>query len=640
MLNVLRESFKQQPYLKVVLALTGVGLVGYLGSYFACDGTTGGPSDWAARVNDTEISARDLRQRARLLDDNYRRMFGQNYDQIRKSLRLGTEALGTLIEQEVVLQDARRMGFEASPAEVAGEIVKNASFHDASGQFVGKERYRQMLDRAYPGGHLAYERGLAQDILVAKWRDLVALPLTVGDVETEQEFRRRTVKTVVDYVLVSNSDQKVDDNFTEDELRAWHDEHAEDYRRQEGRKIRYVVVDREAVAETIEVTDGDIRERYDANEETYRHPDERRARHILFRSPPDATDAQVTEARTKAEQTLEKLRGGADFADLARDLSEDQGSAQRGGDLGFFPRGSMVPQFEEAAFGTPVGELAPVTASPFGFHVIEVTGAREPGVAPLDEVRDSIRRSISVERAQEQTLERTRAIRKELLDGASLEDVATRQGLVVEHAVVTPDRRLPELDPSPEFLRSVVELAPDDVSQPLRVARGMAVVASDEIVPAEVAPLDDVRDRVRDDLAATRATGIAMARAQKALREHQTAGAAAAALGLEIKSSGDLAPGQSIPGVGAMSPDFQRTLFRDDIAVGEAGVVEIPAGALLYAVTRHDPFDPEQFARKRDELQREVLAGKSQIYVQDVVDRLRARQDIEINRPLVMGFDG
>ena len=91
---------------------------------------------------------------------------------------------------------------------------------------------------------------------------------------------------------------------------------------------------------------------------------------------------------------------------------------------------------------------------------------------------------------------------------------------------------------------------------------------------------------------------------------------------------------------GAISPDVQATLFRDDIEVGETGVISVPAGALVYEVTRHDPFDAGEFAERRDDLLQEVLAGKRVRYVQDVIERLRLRQNIEINRPIVQAFDG
>jgi peptidyl-prolyl cis-trans isomerase C len=122
------------------------------------------------------------------------------------------------------------------------------------------------------------------------------------------------------------------------------------------------------------------------------------ARHILLRIPSDATPAQRDELRQKAEQIRQQAAGGADFAALAREHSEDPGSAQRGGDLGFFGRGRMVAPFEEAAFQLETGQTSPVVESPFGYHVIQVVDRRQPDITPQ---RDQFRQQMVQRRVQE-----------------------------------------------------------------------------------------------------------------------------------------------------------------------------------------------------------------------------------------------
>jgi len=129
---------------------------------------------------------------------------------------------------------------------------------------------------------------------------------------------------------------------------------------------------------------------YEQNQAEFKHPPQIRASHILIRVPEKATPAQREAARKTATRLLAELKTGADFAQLAREKSEDPGSAPQGGDLGYFAKGDMVEAFEQHAFAMPVGELSEVVSTPYGFHVILVTARRDAGVDPLDEVQSRI----------------------------------------------------------------------------------------------------------------------------------------------------------------------------------------------------------------------------------------------------------
>lgn len=154
---------------------------------------------------------------------------------------------------------------------------------------------------------------------------------------------------------------------------------------------------RDRVLSEVEVPDMTelAREHYQSNKERYTLPEHVRARHILLR-------VSNEEERTLAQQTLmdvaERVRSGESFADIASEISEDQGSAARGGDLGFFTRGQMVPPFEEAAFSlSEPGELSGIVESRFGLHLIELTERKEERVQPFEEVKPSIVSGLSDE---------------------------------------------------------------------------------------------------------------------------------------------------------------------------------------------------------------------------------------------------
>jgi peptidyl-prolyl cis-trans isomerase C len=148
---------------------------------------------------------------------------------------------------------------------------------------------------------------------------------------------------------------------------------------------------RTEVMENLKITDEQVERYYQDHPEEMRHAERVRARHILLRFPEGADPGQKAEVRGRAEKALARARSGEDFAELARELSEDPGSARRGGDLDFFGRGQMVPPFEEAAFGLDVGAMSDLVESEFGYHVIQVTDRQESRPASLEEVAENLR---------------------------------------------------------------------------------------------------------------------------------------------------------------------------------------------------------------------------------------------------------
>ena len=637
MLNVLRDSLKTTPLLKVILVLVGVGLVAYLGNYFF-DSSSGAVGNWAARVNGEEISFVDFRQRARQVDDRYRQMLGDAYDQFRQPARINQEALEALIGEQLVLQDAARLGLRASENEIADLVITNPQLQDpVTGQFVGTTRYLELL-----GGETAaaeYEQRLRNGLVKQRWAGLMGQAVTIDENKLRRTFRERTEKTAINYVIVNQADQTVDPETDPAVLRQWYDEHTSDYRRAESRRIRYVVVDRDALRDQVAVTESQIEEFYQANQSKYEHPEQRRARHILFRIDATASDAEKAEARERADETLAKVQGGEDFAALASSISDDTFSAENGGDLGFFDRSAMVEAFSQAAFSTGVGEFAPLTESPFGFHVIQVTDQRPQGVTPLEDLRDDIRRDLEVEAAQQLVQDEAGRLRGEV--GATAErfaEVAEREGLEVRSRLVVGNDPLRDIGASPEFAVTITQMDPGSLSGPLRVAAGMALVTVDEVLPASIAPFDDVSEQVRKDQQQDRARRAAQAAAEKALSDHASFGAAAIALGKEPRESGDLRPGQAIPGAGGPSAEAEEKLFGPEITTGTLGVIEVPTGALAYEVIRREHFDPVRFDNEKGELRTELLIGERARYGQSVLNQLRRTQDIEIN-PQVLGFE-
>ena len=639
MLNVMRENLRS---LRWVLWLVAASMVLYLGAFFSCDDTPPGVAagDWAALVNGSPISINRFRRTAQTLDQQYRSTFGEQYESLRPSLRIGSRAINGLIVNELIHHDAERMGLTVGAAELA-EAIRNDPQLQENGVFVGQEVYKDVLQRNYPGGVAAFEQAVAFDLVLEKWSDVMTQSIHVTQDELENLHRQRTEKTAIDYVIVASADQEVDSSIPADEIRSWYDAHREDYMRAAGRTIRYMAVTRERLADTVGVTEDEIRASYDANLSNYSHGDQRRARHILLRIEPEADEARKAEVRASAEAILARLQGGEAFEPLAQTLSEDPISAARGGDLDFFERERMVPEFSDAVFATPLGEFAPVTETQFGLHVIQVTDSRAPGTTPLDQVRDEIEVRLKARRTQEKTVAEADRIAARVSSGESFDGVAEAEALEVREFFVSNGDSLSDLGViRPDAVDQVFALDPGEISAPLDTRSGKIIVKVDAVTAAEVAPLDEVESQVRSDVLNEKMREEAYAVAGQVTEGDWDLQNVAALLDLEVQESGDLPPGTAPDGSGGNSEELEQTLFGDLATVGTQGVARVPGGALIYRITRREPFDPLAFQSARPALSREVEANRKSALRESILTKLRDRYEVQINQTLVGQIDG
>ncbi|RMH47395.1 MAG: hypothetical protein D6694_02060 [Gammaproteobacteria bacterium] len=182
-------------------------------------------------------------------------------------------------------------------------------------------------------------------------------------------------------------------------LKEYYEAHKESFRVPEQVQVQYVELTADRLANSIQVTEDELKSYYEQHKEEFGTPEQRRASHILIAVDQNAAKEDKERKRKKAEDILKQLKEGADFAELAKKFSEDPGSAEKGGDLGYFGRGMMVPEFDKAVFSLKeVGELSNLVETPFGFHIIKLTGIKPADVKPFNEVRDDVLARVRKER--------------------------------------------------------------------------------------------------------------------------------------------------------------------------------------------------------------------------------------------------
>jgi peptidyl-prolyl cis-trans isomerase D len=402
MLDYMRRANRRKWFVSLfVLAIVFSFIIGVFAIWggAASGGATAGPNAWVARVDDTEISLRDLDRHRQLVEAQYRRFLGEQFDQQTAGVDFDRIALSQLIGQALAYNEATRLGLNPTNQEI-GEAIKTSPVFQRDGRFIGREQYvNELRARGYDVAE--YEREIGKELAVDKLRSLMGSIVRIGDDDVQRAYHQEGESAEIDYVIFKQSDQPAGAEPTEREIQAYHASHASHYMTPERRRGSYVLIDRDPLMQSAssQVSDDDVKKHYEQNRDTmFTSPEQRRASHILFKVPPGGGDTSAIEARARG--VLEQIRAGGDFAELAKTNSEDSSAAQ-GGDLGWFGRGRMVPEFENAAFSLPEGQVSDLVKSQFGYHIIKVTGSRPAGARPLEEVKDQIRQQLAFSKAQE-----------------------------------------------------------------------------------------------------------------------------------------------------------------------------------------------------------------------------------------------
>ncbi|AKJ28746.1 SurA N-terminal domain-containing protein [Caldimonas brevitalea] len=327
-------------------------------------------------------------------------------------------------------------------------------------------------------------------------------------------------------------------NPTDADLEAYYKDpkNVAQFQTQEQVKIEYVVLDLESVKKGITVPEDELRNYYKENEARYSTPEERRASHILIKADKGAPAAQRDAAKAKAEKLLAELKQNPDrFAELAKQNSEDPGSAANGGDLEFFGRGAMVKPFEEAAFTLKQGEISPVVETDFGFHIIRVTGARGGDKKSFEAVKAEIEDEVRTQQAQKRYAEVAEQFSNMVYEQTdALKPVADKLQLPLQTAdkvTRTPGPGAQGVLANPKLLAALFTteaISSKRNTEALEVAPSQLVAARVvEHQPARTLPLEEVKPRVREALVARQAAEMARKEGEAKLAAWQKAPAEA-----------------------------------------------------------------------------------------------------------------
>ena len=556
-----------------------------------------------------------------------------------------SQAAQNLISRKALLAEAERLGLRATDEELMDELQhgRYAATFFPGGKFVGEQEYEMRLqsaDLTVP----QFERGVKDEILFNKLRNLIAGSVLVADAEVRREFEKKNTKVKFDYAVLRKDDLLKQIHPTEAELKAFYDRNKATYNNSipEKRKIRYVVIDNARIQAQTTVSHDELQAYYNQHREDYRVPEQVNVRHILIKTPLPGPDGKVDpkgleEARKKAEDVLKQVKAGGNFAELAKKYSEDTGSAKEGGSLQWIGRGRTVPEFEKTAFSLPKGGTSDLVQSSYGFHIIHVDDKQDAHLKTLDEVKDQIEPIIKQEKAARAADSQAASLLRQART-AGLDKAAAASGLEpITTDFVSRTDSLPGVGNSAQFMEAVFnqrEKAPADEAQ---LEQGYAIFEVLAVKPPATPTFEEIRSRVESEFKNERVAALLSQRTQelsdRAKAEHDLK-KAAKELGAAVKTSDFVLPDGQVPDIGSMAggASVAFSMKPDDVS---GPIVNGNTGVVLVVNEKQDPT-PQEFEAKKDQVRDSLLQSKQQemfgLFVTNLRTDMEKSGKIKINR--------
>jgi peptidyl-prolyl cis-trans isomerase D len=633
-MTMLDRMRRHKGWLKWSLALVVLTFVLFYIPDFLSSTTGAAPGDTVAVVEDRQITVREFQRRYNAQLQAYRQAYGsQLSEQLLRQLGIEQQILQQLVDEQAMVAEAQRQGITASDAEVRERILAIPAFQE-NGHFIGEQRYRQLLQMNNPPlTTTEFEDQLRRALLVEKLRNAVTAWMSVSDDDVTQEFRRRNEKVKLEVVPITADAFRTQVTVSDADLAAHFEKNKESYRIGEKRKIKYALLDVEKVREQVKVPEANIEAFYKQNISQYQSPEEVRASHILLKT--EGKDESAV--KTQADALAKRAKSGEDFAALAKEFSEDDTNNSKGGDLDYFGRGTMVSEFEQAAFGMKAGEISDPVKTSFGFHIIKLVDHRPATTRPLAEVRTEIEDQLKWQKAQADAEQIARGIEGQIRNAADLDRIAKERGYHVQDTgLFLRDEPIDGLGPSPEISAQAFTLEEGTATRAMRVSRGwvFAVVTGkqDPYVPQ----LAEVQDKVRDDLSRERAAEIAKAKAAEIAAQLKSApdfAGAAKKAGLEVKTTEFISRGAALPDIG-ISPDIDKVAFT----LPQGGVsdpIATPQGTAIVRVVEKEDVTDAQIATGADQTRDELVNQRRDRLFSGYMVKAKEKLKIQINQEML-----
>jgi peptidyl-prolyl cis-trans isomerase D len=544
-----------------------------------------------------------------------------------------------MVQQRAVEYEFGRQGLTVSDDEVLAKLEAENPQYFKDGALVSKDEIEQRL--AQLGMTLQdlvdqTRRQLLQD----KVMSIVEASVLVSDKEVEAEYKRQKERAGIKYISFPPAKFRDDVKPTAEEVRAMFDGHKAEYFEPEKRSFQVLIVDQAKLEQALTVSDADLHAAYAASMDSFRVQERVKARHILIKTD-GKSDAEKKQALAKAEDILKQLKAGADFAQLAQKNSEDS-TAQKGGDLGWFPHGQMVAEFDTAAFALKPGQLSGIVTTQFGYHIIRVDEKESARVKPFDEVKAQLTSELKKQRVAERMQKTADDVHDALAKApGSAADIAKKFG--VELATVTDSAAgapVPTLGSVPELDNALTQMKPNDVTPVLSLpANRLVVGVLTQRSPSRPSTFQEAESKVRERFITLKAATVAKVKAREvAAKIHagEDFEKVAKQYKLDVVTPPEFGRADSVEGLG---PAFYlKEAFTSPVGT-ILGPTDVQQRDVVYVVTAKSGADMVGLAAEKENIRATLRQPKVKqrldLFMDSVTAKLTAEKKLKVNTELV-----
>lgn len=622
MLDAMRKNIKS---LSIFLWLVIISFIAFYGV------TTRNPreTESVAVVNGDAISFSLYRQEYNKTQEFFRNILKENAEEYLKSVDLKKIVLDRLIERTLLCQLAKKMEINATDEELVNRLKRYEVFLNEKGD-IDNDRIVNILEknRIDPKNFMEEQK---QEILVEKMKNLIEDSAKVSTSTVRDEYIKKYEKIMTEYMFVPNDFYKDNVNINESDLKNYFDKNKENYRKPKTRKIKYAIIDTREVDRDVKIGENEVGDYYNKNIDLYKAKNkEIKARHILFSLKPGAAKEKEEIVRKKAEKVLKEAKSGKDFTALAQLNSEEPMATISGGDLGYFSRGRMVPEFEKAAFSLQKGEISDLVKTNFGYHIIKVEDILEAGIPrPFESVKAEIRSKIINERKRNLGLEKANEVFNEWIKQKEKENLEEIKGNKVIGDDVEDEGFISGIGRNPDVSKILVTLKEGEISKPFLTGKGWVVLKLEKIIPSSIPLFDETKDKVRRDIVAEKSSQILAERMKewsKNLKE-KVAFKQIIDKKIVVKESGEINRDSNIAGISEQD-NFKNSAFslseKNSVAYFKA-----KDGYFLINLIKKIPIDEKDFEKKKNELYKSLLIEEKNRVFTESIKNLKAQAKIE-----------
>jgi len=640
MLKLMRDNFQQLKW--ALLAVVAAFIVGFV----YVDMGLGGPrqnSDqdtraYAARVNGETISFREYDRALYYTEKNYEQMYRQPLTQeMIASMGLPKQVLDSLVDQKLLLQEARRLHLGATPEEVRARILQIPTLNP-DGKFIGNELYTR-----YVTGSLGYqspaefEDELAREITLQKMESAMSNSLVISPKAVETEYRRVTENARIKYVLYAASRETTNVSVTPAEVEQYYRTHQAQYTHGEQRQVKYLVADLARLRSQIVPTEAELRKRYEASHEDFKHPEGAHVLHILIRSEQGAAPAVDAAAKAKAEALVKQLRAGADFAKLAKESSGDPSSSGKGGDMGFVDKGSTVEPFDKMIFSVPLNTIDMARSPEFGYHIVKVVERRPAGYRSFEEVQPMLASATAEQMSKDQARDEITRIAARMktskpATAAAFAALANDKVSSNDTLWFAKNDAIPGIGQNPALTAWAFSAKPNDVGDIIGTQRGPAIPFLVGARNAGVSGLDEIRAKVESDARMEKARQSAAAQLAKAMPAANI-DAVSTKVGIPTSDTTVTRQGYVSGFSGDTTPLVDAAMAAN---VGEVkGPVQVAEGAVVFQVLEQKKVDSKSVDENRTAYADMLRQQEARNLRTALLQRLRKDAAVDINEQLL-----